>query len=213
MSLELPTPTITLSPTWATELNAAIEVIDAHDHTSGKGIKIPTSGLNINGNLDFNTYKISNLKQTQYLNNASTLTGSDNAGSIYMRSGNLYFTNSSGVAVQITSGGAIASVPGAAQLFEPTDLAGDLIILNTDTFVFIRVNTSSARSITLPLCSSVSSGRIYIIKDVTGTAYTNNITVNRAGSDLIDTATSLVINSDFGSAMIIGDGTSTWNIG
>lgn len=213
MNLSLPTPTVTLGPEWANALNTAIETIDAHDHTSDKGARIPTAGLNINGNLDFNQYKIFNFKQTQYANNTILVDGADNAGSVYMKDGNLYFTNSSGIAVQITSGGAIVSSPGAAQTFEVTDVSSNLSILNTDTFVFLRVDTTASRTITLPLANSVSSGRIYIIKDISGQAYTNPITVNVSGADTIDGQSSIVVNSDFGSAMIVSNGLTAWNVG
>lgn len=210
MNLDLPTPTVTLGPDWATELNTAIETIDSHDHTSGKGTQVPTAGLNINENLDFNSYKPFSLLATQYINNGSTLTGASNASSVYVSSGNLYFTNSGGVAIQITSGGALASTPGNAQLFETTSVGGDIVISSSDTFVYLIVDTTSPRSITLPLANSVSAGRIYIIKDASGQSYTNNITVSVSGSDTIDGASSLIIASDNSSTMIVGDGSSAW---
>lgn len=212
MNLSLPTPTVTLGPTWATELNTALEAIDEHDHTSGKGSQIPTAGLNINEDLDFNSQRIFDLKSTKFINNASTLTGSLHVGSVYMKDSNLYFTNGSGVAVQITSGGSIVSTPGAAQTMEPTDIASNLTILNTDTFVVLRVNTSASRTITLPLANSVSTGRLYLIKDVTGSAYTNNVTINPSGADTIEGLSSLVLNSDYGSYFLIGDGNNAWTI-
>lgn len=46
-----------VGPLWASELNTALATtIDAHDHTTGKGVRIPTAGLNINANLDFNDF-------------------------------------------------------------------------------------------------------------------------------------------------------------
>jgi len=211
MNLDLPTPTVTLGPEWATDLNTAIETIDSHDHTSGKGTQVPTAGLNINENLDFNSKKPFSLLSTQYINNGSTLTGASNASSVYVSSGDLYFTNSGGVAIQITSGGALASTPGNAQLFETTSVAGDIAISASDTFVYLIVDTTSPRAITLPLANSVSTGRIYIIKDASGQSYTNNITVNVSGSDTIDNESSLIIASDNSSTMIVGDGSSAWH--
>ena len=54
MNLTLPTVSITVGPEWATLLNAALTDIDAHDHTSGKGVKITPAGLNINADLELN---------------------------------------------------------------------------------------------------------------------------------------------------------------
>ncbi len=49
------------------------------------------------------------------------------------------------------------------------------------------------------------------IKDEGGNAGTNNITINRGGSDTIDGATTTVINTNYGSVTLYGFGT-TWFI-
>ena len=51
----------------------------------------------------------------------------------------------------------------------------------------IGVNTSAARTITLP-STECYAGRVVIIKDATGSAGTNNITVATQGSETIDGA-------------------------
>jgi len=212
LGLDLPTVSVTIGPTWATKVNAAFEVIDEHDHSSGKGALIPSSALNINANIDWNEYKPTNLLATQYKSNDSTLTGSDNANSMFVTSGNLYFTNNSGTAVQITDGGSVVTSAGALQTVERQAVSGDVVIGPSDTFVFLAVDTSATRQITLPLANSVASGRVYIIKDVTGSANTNNITVVRQGSDTIDGATSQVFNSNYGSWWAVGNGVDSWEI-
>lgn len=210
LNLNLPTVTVTLGPTWATQVNAAFEVIDAHDHTSGKGVKVPTAGININANLDFNEFELQNLRFASFEQRTSSPSGSDFASSISVFNGDLYFTNTSGVPVQVTSGGTIVSSPGSAQIFEPQDVSSDLVIAPGDTFVYLIVDTSSARSITLPLANSVTEGRIYIIKDSSGLSNTNNITVLPSGSDTIDTIASATINSDFASTTFITNGVDGW---
>lgn len=212
MNLSLPTPTVTLGPAWATQLNTALETIDSHDHSSGKGSQVPTAGLNINENLDFNDNKPFNLLATQFTSQSSTLSGASNASSLYVTSGNLYYTNSSGVAVQLTSGGSLATSPGSAQTFETQAVAADLTINAADTFVYLIVDTSIARSIDLPLASAVSQGRIYVIKDASGLSNTNNITVNASGADTVDGSASQVLDSNYGSWFIVGDGTDSWYI-
>lgn len=212
LGLNLPTVSVTLGPAWATQVNTAFEVIDAHDHSSGKGASIPSSALNINANIDWGGYKPTNLLATQYSSNDATLTGASNANSVYVKSGNLYYTNSSGNAVQITSGGSIVSSPGALSTVERQAVAGDIVISPASTFVYLAVNTTAARQITLPLANSVASGRVYIIKDVSGQANTNNITLVRQGSDTIDGATSQVLNSNYGSWWVVGDASSSWEI-
>lgn len=48
MNLTLPIPNIT-SGTWGTTLNADFTAIDAHDHTAGKGVLVPVSGISATG--------------------------------------------------------------------------------------------------------------------------------------------------------------------
>lgn len=212
MNLNLPTPTVTLGPEWATELNTALETIDSHDHTSDKGVQIPTAGLNINADLDFNSNKAFSLLSTQFTEQTATLTGATNAGSVYVTSGDLYYTNTSGVAVQLTSGGSIVSTPGSAQIFETTVVNTDLTISAASTFVYLIVDTTTTRTIDLPLASAVTAGRIYIVKDSSGQALDNPITVNIQGSDEIDGASSQQLNSNYGSWTIVGDGIDKWYI-
>jgi hypothetical protein len=212
MNLDLPTVTVTLGPAWATALNAAIEVVDSHDHTSGKGTRVPTAGININADLDFNEFAVQNQRYSSFEQRTSSPSGSEFAASTSVYNGDFYYTNTSGVAVQVTSGGSLVSSPGNAQIFETQAVSSNLTISPGDTFVYLIVDTTVARSITLPLANGVTAGRIYIIKDSDGQANTNNITVNISGSDTIDGASSQVLDSNFGSSMIVTDGVDSWYI-
>lgn len=212
LNLDLPTVSVTIGPEWANEVNAAFEVIDSHDHTSNKGARIPSAGLNINAELDFNSNSIVNLIQVKLISNTSTLTGASNANSTFVTNGNLYFTNSSGTAVQLTDGGSVVTSAGALQTVETQSVSSNITISPSDTFVFLSVDTTSPRTITLPLANSVASGRIYIIKDVNGTSNTNNISIALQGSDTIDNESSYTHDSDLGSFWVIGNGVSAWQV-
>jgi len=213
MNLILPVVTVTLGPEWATEINVAIESIDEHDHSSGKGKSIPTSALNINANLDYNSHNAYNLLQVKLISNDATLSGASNINSIYTTLGDLYYTNSAGVAIQITSGGSI-TVPGgsAVNSFEQLEIATDFTIAPSLTAVYLLVDSTATRTITLPLASAVTGGRFYIIKDVSGESNTNNITIQTAGSDLIDGSSTYIYNSNFGSFWLTGNGEESWSI-
>jgi len=212
MNLTLPIPTVTLGPDYATLLNTALESIDSHDHSSGKGSKIPIAALNINADLDFQQNKIYNLNSLQLTERTTLQTGVLNKASIQVFSNDLYYINNSGVSVQLTSGGALATSPGSAQTFEITTINTDIILAPSDTFVYLIVDTTVARSITLPAASAVSGGRIYIIKDLNSNASTNNITITPNGADTIDSNANLVIDSSSSTTMLVGDGVSNWLI-
>jgi hypothetical protein len=212
MNLNLPTPTVTLGPEWANQLNAALEVIDQHDHTSDKGQRVPTAGLNINEDLDFNSNKALSLQSIQLTEQPAPLDGATNASSVYVSTGDLYYTNTSGVAVQLTTGGSIVSTPSSASTFETVAVNSDLSIAPASTFVFLIVDTTLSRTIDLPAASSVAAGRIYIIKDANGLSNTNPITVNAQAGDTLDNESSQLLNTNEGSWMLIGNGLDSWYI-
>lgn len=67
------------------------------------------------------------------------------------------------------------------------------------------VDTTAARTLTLP----APSATLYlVVKDVSGSAATNNITVNPAGAQTIDGASSFVIDANHMAVTIVSDGTN-----
>lgn len=76
-------------------------------------------------------------------------------------------------------------------------LPGDQVIL---------VNTSLG-PVTVCLPASHASGKLYEIKDISGLAATNNITITSDDGDSIDGAATYVMNVDLQSITVISDGT------
>ena len=109
MSLILPVPTTTLGPEWATELNEALETVDTHDHTAGKGVQIPTAGLNIDDSLALNSNSVTEARSVQLDNQLTPLSGVSEANSVQISGGDLWIVNGSGVAVQVTSGTSVVA--------------------------------------------------------------------------------------------------------
>lgn len=211
MNLSLPTPTVTIGPDWAEQLNTALEDVDAHDHTSGKGRPITTSALNIDAELQMNGFRLQNLPSLQLNELGSAVSGVGYENSL-SSDGDLWFTNGAGIPVQLTSGGSIISIPTSLETMQYDSVATDLIIGAGDSYVFLDVDTTAIRTITLPLASSVSAGRIYVIHDKNSNSETNNITIAASGSDLIDGAASVTVNSNGATVMVIGNGTSAYRL-
>lgn len=90
-----------------------------------------------------------------------------------------------------------AAVTGASY----TAKAGDQVI---------GVNRAGVVAVTPP-SAEVRLGRIYMIKDESGSAATNNITIATEGSENIDGATTAVLAEDYGNRTIYSDG-SNWFI-
>jgi hypothetical protein len=93
-----------------------------------------------------------------------------------------------------------------SQRWTTRTLAGNLVIDTTTTDMIILVDTSAARAVTLP---TATNGRVIIIKDKTGSAAANNITVTRAGSESIEgVAGNYVISTNWAAVRLVSDGTN-----
>lgn len=210
MNLELPTVSVTLGPEWAEDLNAALALIDSHDHSEDKGTRVKTAGLNINADLTFNSFSAFGLKSLQLDTQSATLTGATYAQSLFSYGGDLYFTSGAGAAVQLTAGGSIIPTPSAVSALSYSPITSDTVLTAADTVVVLGVSTTSSRTITLPSAATVAAGRIFWIKDQTGNSETNPITILPDGLDVIDGTGSVSLSSNYGAAFFITNGVDTW---
>ncbi len=81
------------------------------------------------------------------------------------------------------------------------------VIAGTDHFVAVS-NTDSARTVYLPTAASVGTGGIIVVKDTSGAANSNNITVEGSGDETIDGAANKAIDTAYGSLRLITNGTA-----
>lgn len=213
MTLDLPVVSSTLGPEWATLLNAAFSLVDSHDHSDGKGVKITPAGINISSNLSFNNFYLTSVGSLRLTSLDANLSAPADVGCFYNKDGDLWWNNDGGGQVQITSGGSvIAASDGIARSFSRVAVASNTIINAAATVSYYDVDTTSSVTFTLPAANAVSAGRFYEFKDTVGQAATNNIVISRAGSDTIDGATSFTIANNYGAIRLISDGASKWAV-
>lgn len=81
------------------------------------------------------------------------------------------------------------------------------LLLNTEEFIEVDAS-ASAIVINLSLGATYTPGFIFTIKDLNGDAATNNITVNASGGQMIDGATSYIINTNYGLVSFFWNGIS-----
>lgn len=105
MGLVLPDPGSTIGPTWASLLNAALEAIDEHTHTSGSGVQVSVAGLLINANLPMNDYSLTEVGSVDLTNLSVDL--SSGTARLYAYNGELYYRDDDGTNVRITLNGAV----------------------------------------------------------------------------------------------------------
>lgn len=152
MNLTLPTVSATPGPEYATENNSAFEVIDAHDHTSGNGVQIPSAGINIDDTLSMNSENLTNVNSVRFTNLSNALGGAANIGCAYVAGGNLFYNDSSGTQIQLTAGGALnaASVGGIGGDYGSSTASvyytsiDETFYFTSDTNVPANINVGSA---------------------------------------------------------------------
>lgn len=140
MGLDIPTPGVATGPDWANDVNNSLVLLDAHDHSPGKGVQITPLGLNINSNLTFNGNFATNVGGVFFTAQASN--PGQNA-TIYSKGVDLYYKDGSGNIIQITSGGGVNGTPGSiSNLSAPASAS---FVSASGTFVW-QSNTGIAAS-------------------------------------------------------------------
>ena len=211
MDLVRPEVGVDQDPTWGTLDNAAFLVVDSHDHTDGKGVLIPTAGIDLDADLTLNQFNLTDTRSVSFRNGVAVLPAGD-INAIYVKSGDLWYNDADGTAVQITDGAALNLGAVAINVFATQDITSNTTITAADTYTLLLVDCSLiAKTIILPLANTVTRGRYYVVKDATSSATANNITISPQGADVIDNlSTSKTINTANGSMWFISDGTSEW---
>jgi hypothetical protein len=185
-------------PTWADDLNDAFEAVDSHDHTSGKGSQVPTAGINVNADFSLVNFNLTSARSLRLTSQASSLSTASDKNCVSVVSGDLYYNNGSGTAIQLTSGSGLnaASIGGIGGDYA-TSSASVTYNNTTKTFSFtqssgvtakmsfgdlaIFENVSSAQGITIK--SPTSLGSAYTLTLPTGLpASTKLLTVSSAGA-------------------------------
>lgn len=170
MGLVVPGVGTEQSPAWATDLNSSLDIIDAHDHSPGKGVQVTPAGINISSDLSFNGNNQTLIRSSRYAPQASPLSGSLDLGCTYVSGVDLYYNDENGNQIQITKNGSIAGTSGSiANLTSPASasyVSGSQTFVwqsNTNTAaamdngpVTIRKLTASSPGITLEAPSSIS---------------------------------------------------------
>jgi hypothetical protein len=182
MTITLPVvgPAGTLGPEWANTLNAAFDTIDSHDHTTGKGKKIPTAGFSIDGDFNLNSFALLTANYVKLVNNVSTVS---DYTTLYCINGDMYWKNASGVAIQLTSGSTInvAGVGGIGGDYT-TSTASVTYSDITKTFLFKQNPTTTADiySGSLFICETISAGNSVEIQAPSALASSYQLTLPTA---------------------------------
>lgn len=118
--------------------------------------------------------------------------------------------NSAGTALTLRRLGRQTTFGGGIAIFRRV-VTANYTITAAEHLVAVT-DTSAARTLTLPSAVTFGTGGLLIIKDESGGAATNNITINRASTQTIDGQTSVVINTNYGKVQLYSNGANWFTI-
>lgn len=183
--------TLTLEKSNATQNVPQISLIEAPSRTNTGSIFSGTDGANTGTFL------------TSYSNHGVYFTaraGVNTAQMVLNPSGNL--------GIGTMSPKSMLHVNGSISVKRTASAAGNYTVLATDFLVGKSGITGGGDTVTLPDPAVAEVGRLYLVKDESGTAGTNSITINAAAGN-VDGAASKTINVDYGSVWAYTNG-SNW---
>lgn len=120
MSLPIPTVGVDAGPDYANNLNASLTLLDQHDHSPGRGVTVPSSGININADLPFNGSNATTLRAARFLSQTMPITATPpDLLEIYVSGVDLYYNDGNGNQVRLTQSGGVAGSPGSISNLVP----------------------------------------------------------------------------------------------
>lgn len=210
----IPTPEADPGPDYAQHISDALLSLAHLTHTGAShldGYQIPAAGINFNGDISAQSNNLTSLRTTRYTSQSATLGGVGDVNCVYFVNGDAYVNNGSGTPVKLTNGGVINATT-TNNYTSLTVSVNHTVNASDSEAVFNYKSYSGAKTFTLPLASTVQAGRFYYIKDQSGIAASNNITVQGSGSDTVDNSANYVIRVNFGAVLVMSDGVSNWQI-
>jgi hypothetical protein len=128
------------------------------------------------------------------------------AGAKTFTSNTLIAQGTSSVATIGISGTTSIQILNGGLSYTTRTITGNLTVDTTQTDHIIFCNQSGAITVTLP---APTNGRMLYIKDISGTAQTNNITIARHASESIEgIAASFIFKTNWGCILLTSDGTN-----
>lgn len=145
MNMDLPVVGVDSGTTGNNKYITAFNVIDSHDHTSGKGTQVPAAGININSSLSFSSFSATSLRSTNFTSQGGTFSSASDNRSAYVVGNELYFRDGAGNNVQLTNGGSVAGASGSiGGLSSPASAAfsTNIFIWKSDSTTFAKMRHS-----------------------------------------------------------------------
>lgn len=143
-NMNLPVPVVgsEAGPAYAIDINACLNQIDSHDHSSGSGVQITPSGLNINADLPYSSNNATGLRSARFTAHSVPLALAADLGCLYVSGVDLYYNDENGNQVRITQSGGVAGSPGS--ISNLTSPASASYVAVSSTFVWQSAANTAA---------------------------------------------------------------------
>ncbi len=197
MNLILPIPGLEPGTQYAIDIDTAFTQIDQHTHIPGQGLPIPVAALNINADVPINSYNLTSIRSSRYVNQASPLSLSTDLNCVYVSNGELFYNDTLGNQVQLTLGGAVdtsgsgnitgmgsttasavyTAINNTFSFYSNTNTPANLLIgpitvglnsTNTNTRVTLQPSSSQSSPYTLTFPDSLPSAAALVSTDNAG---------------------------------------------
>lgn len=107
--------------------------------------------------------------------------------------------------------GSVNMSQGGQTVKKTTVNAATYSTLVTDYILHVTYTATGACTITIPT-TQITDGRKFIVKDASGNAGTNSITIATQGSETIDGAATLTVSTNYGKLTLYSDGSNLFTI-
>ena len=168
MSLVVPTVGSEPGPTYATDINNSLTIIDGHTHTSGNGVLITPGAIDINADLTMNDNSLIDIQALE-MNPQSVSPGI--IETIYVSSdGNLHYIDGSSNDIKMTSGGLVnATSSGIASGTATASFVSGTLVVDANTATPANIQAAS-----LLMGNNVASSNYLTLEppSAMGTSYT-----------------------------------------
>lgn len=182
MSLPVPVVGQDPGPDYAGNVNSSLTLIDAHDHSSGKGVQVTPAGLNINADLPVNGNNFTLTRSVRFQGQSAVFSAAADIGCLYEVLGELYYRDGSSNNVKITNNGNVAGAAGsiaglvspasanyvsAQSVFVWQSAASTPANMDAGSYIFRNI-TANSKGITLSAPSALATNYSLVLPAIPG---------------------------------------------
>lgn len=226
MSMPVPTVSEAPGPGWATNLDASLSIIDSHNHSSGQGVAINPSGLDINSDLPYNNNNATSVRSVNFYAQSATISLPTDIGCLYVAGVDLYYNDENGNVIRITQSGSVtgssgtitglpsgtASASYSAGTFTFQSATNTPAAMNVGPLTFaqsvansknitLNANSGQAANYSITFPAALPAALNYLTLDNTGALSFNNSGITGSGANVLATSPSITTPSISGGSI------------